>query len=129
VSSSEAVTRGVRVRVHARFSPEHADRRSRKWYFLYTIRITNEADQAVQLLNRHWTITNATGDVQEVRGPGVIGKQPTLLPGESFEYTSGCPLGTPFGSMHGTYEMVAEDGEEFLVQIAPFALRESEVFH
>jgi ApaG protein len=80
-------------------------------------------------MNRHWTITNATGDVEEVRGPGVVGRQPVLRPGESFEYTSGCPLKTPFGSMHGTYEMVTEGGETFLAEIAAFALSEPSMLH
>jgi ApaG protein len=125
-TTSEAVTQGVRVEVTARFSPEHSDQGRRKWFFLYTIRITNEGLQTVQLLNRHWVITDANGEVEEVRGPGVVGQQPVLRQGESFEYTSGCPLETPFGSMQGTYEMQVEGGETFQAEVAGFALRERE---
>jgi ApaG protein len=80
-------------------------------------------------LNRHWIITDANGHVEEVQGPGVVGKQPVLHPGENFEYTSGCPLKTPFGSMHGSYEMTTQGGDRFDVMIAPFALRENEAFN
>jgi ApaG protein len=130
VSSSEAVTRHVRVQVDCRFSSERSDPARREYFFLYTVRITNDGTEAVQLLNRHWIITNAHGRIEEVRGPGVVGQQPRLGPGESFEYTSGCPLDTPFGSMRGTYELVASDrGERFDIEIAPFALREEGHFH
>ena len=129
VPSSEAVTRGVRVVVNARYSASHSDPAKREWFFLYTVVITNEGEETVQLVNRHWVIMNANGHIEEVRGPGVVGNQPTLKTGESFEYTSGCPLKTSFGSMHGEYEMVTEGGESFLAEIAPFALRESETFH
>jgi len=121
---SEAVTRGVRVSVTARYSPEYSDQNRRKWFFLYTIRITNEGSRTVQLLNRHWIITDANGEVEEVRGPGVVGRQPVLKQGESFEYTSGCPLETAFGSMQGTYEMQVEGGETFNANVAGFALRQ-----
>ena len=129
MSSSETVTRGVRVHVEARFSPNHSDPKKREWFFLYTIQIKNEASTTVQLVNRHWVITDAHGHVEEVRGPGVVGKQPVLKSGESFEYTSGCPLKTPFGSMRGSYEMVSESGDRFDATIAPFALRENEAFN
>jgi ApaG protein len=123
MSSSEAVTRGVRVKVHAEFSPSHSHPNQNRWFFLYTITITNESDVTVQLLTRHWTITDASAEVQEVRGPGVVGKQPVLEPGRSFEYTSGCPLPTPYGSMKGTYQMVTADGDPFDAEIAEFVLR------
>jgi len=129
VSSSETITKGVRVHVEARFSPNHSDPKKREWFFLYTIQIKNEASSTVQLVNRHWVITDAHGHVEEVRGPGVVGKQPVLKAGESFEYTSGCPLKTPFGSMRGSYEMVSESGDRFDATIAPFALRENEAFN
>ena len=121
---SEALTRGVRVSVTARYSPEYSDQSRRKWFFLYTIRITNEGSRTVQLLNRHWIITDANGEVEEVRGPGVVGQQPVLKHGESFEYTSGCPLETAFGSMQGSYEMQVDGGETFNANVAGFALRE-----
>ncbi|MFZ5895654.1 MAG: Co2+/Mg2+ efflux protein ApaG [Myxococcota bacterium] len=129
MSSSETITKGVRVHVEARFSPNHSDPKKREWFFLYTIQIKNEASSTVQLVNRHWVITDAHGHVEEVRGPGVVGKQPVLKSGESFEYTSGCPLKTPFGSMRGSYEMVSESGDRFDAAIAPFALRENEAFN
>jgi ApaG protein len=129
VSISEAVTRSVRVSVLSRFSKEHSDFQSGTWFFLYTVTITNEGADTVQLINRHWVITDAHGRVEEVRGAGVVGHQPTLKSGESFEYTSGCPLKTPFGSMRGTYEMATPDGARFLAEIAPFALRETTVLN
>lgn len=130
MSSSEAVTRHVRVHVECRFSPERSEPTRREYFFLYTVTITNEGAEPVQLLNRHWIITNAHGRVEEVRGPGVVGEQPRLGPGESFKYTSGCPLDTAFGSMRGTYELVAPGrGERFDIEIAPFALREDGHFH
>ena len=121
---SVQTTNGIRVQVRPRFSPEHSDRRNSQWFFLYTIRITNEGARAAQLLARHWVITDAYGHVEEVRGPGVVGKQPLLNPGEAFEYTSGCPLDTPFGTMEGTYSMVDLEGHQFEVTIPAFALRE-----
>lgn len=123
-SSSEATTRGIRVRVNARFDPERSSPREGRWFFLYTITITNVGDETVQLVSRHWIITDADGDVDEVRGPGVVGNQPVLSPGQSFEYTSGCPLPTPFGTMHGTYQMVTTGGEHFDADISPFSLHE-----
>ena len=127
--TSEAVTRGVRVQVQSQYSPERSDPVKNQWFFLYTITITNDGSETVQLLTRHWIITDADGKVEEVRGPGVVGKQPILKPGESFEYTSGCPLTTPFGLMEGTYQMVAEGGERFDAKIAPFTLSEPYTVH
>lgn len=126
ITESEAVTRSIRVRVRARYSQEHSDPHKPIWFFLYTITITNEGFETVRLLNRRWVITDAHGVVEHVRGPGVVGEQPTLGPGQSFEYTSGCPLPTEFGSMYGSYEMVVlATGERFDVEIAGFALRKS----
>jgi ApaG protein len=127
---SEVVTRGVRVKVESQFSPDHSDPREHRFFFVYTIRISNEGEATVQLINRHWIITDANGRVEEVRGPGVVGKQPVLKSGESFEYSSGCPLRTRFGSMHGEYEMLIVDtGERFDATIAPFPLRLSGTFN
>lgn len=123
MSSSTATTRGIRVTVDARFSPEHSSPERAHWFFLYTITIENTSDLTVQLLTRHWIITDGEGRVEEVQGPGVVGEQPVLMPGESFEYTSGCPLTTPLGSMVGTYQMVTPTGESFDVEIARFDLR------
>ena len=89
--TSEATTRGVRVQILARYSPERSQPSGNKWFFLYTVTIVNESTETVQLLTRHWVVTDGAGHIDEVRGPGVVGKQPTLAPGESFEYTSGWP--------------------------------------
>jgi ApaG protein len=128
-SSSEAVTNSVRVEVQSHYAPDHSQPFQCQWFFHYTVTITNEGDDTVQLLSRHWIITDAVGQTQEVRGPGVVGEQPVLAPGESFTYTSGCPLKTPSGVMRGTYSMVAEGGEHFDVEIAPFALHEPYTVH
>jgi ApaG protein len=127
--NSEALTRGVRVTVRSEYAPDKSEPSRNQWFFLYTVTITNEGPETVQLLTRHWLITHGTGHIEEVRGPGVVGKQPTLKPGESFEYTSGCPLPTPFGLMEGTYQMVTETGERFDAKIAPFTLSEPYTVH
>ncbi len=129
--SSEACTRGVRVEVRARYSPEHSDPQRSHWFFLYTIRIANEGDETVQLLSRHWIITDATGHVEEVRGPGVVGAQPLLETGEDFEYTSGCPLPTPFGIMEGTFQMILPESGDgvFEAEVARFELLEPHAVH
>jgi len=116
------MTRNIRIRVESRYDPERSDFENEQWFFVYTIRISNEGPETVQLISRHWIITDADGEVEEVRGPGVVGEQPVLEPDQSFEYHSGCPLGTAFGTMHGTYQMVTPKGEHFDVEIAPFAL-------
>ena len=124
MSSSEATTRNIRVRVQAQYDPSRSSPQQSRWFFLYTVNISNEGDKTVQLISRHWVITDGMGKVEEVRGPGVIGNQPVLAPGQSFEYTSGCPLTTPFGSMHGTYQMIYQGDEQFDIEIAPFTLTE-----
>ena len=129
VTSSEAVTAGVRVRVRARYSAAHSNPGDSQWFFLYEIRISNEGDATVQLTDRHWIIIDGSGRTEEVRGEGVVGKQPVLGPGESFEYTSGCPLTTPFGSMAGTYRMQREDGTEFQAEVGLFELVEPGAIH
>ena len=127
--TSEATTRGVRVSVVSEYAPERSKPASDLWFFLYTITIKNEGTETAQLITRHWIITDGTGHVEEVRGPGVVGKQPVLAPGESFTYTSGCPLRTPFGVMEGTYQMITEGGEQFDAKIAPFTLSEPYTVH
>jgi ApaG protein len=127
--ASEAVTKNVRVEVHSGFAPEHSLPPQGVWSFHYTVRITNEGRETVQLVNRHWIITDATGHVEEVRGPGVVGVQPVLAPGESFQYRSGCRLRTPSGVMRGTYHMTNADEDHFDVEIAPFALSEPYTIH
>lgn len=128
-SSSEAVTNNVRVEVESHYAPDRSQPFENRWFFHYTVRITNEGDETVQLLSRHWVITDGTGRVEEVRGPGVVGEQPVLAPGESFEYTSGCPLKTSTGTMRGTYQMVTEDGNHFDVEIGLFSLAEPYTVH
>lgn len=104
------------------FLPEHSHPPVQRYVFAYTVRVTNESQRQVQLLTRHWVITHGDGHVEEVRGPGVVGKQPMLRPGESFEYTSGCVLRTPRGTMHGSYQMVEDGGRELDVEIGRFLL-------
>lgn len=128
-SSSEAVTNNVRVGVESRYAADQSQPFQSHWFFHYTVRISNEGDETVQLLSRHWIITDGAGRVEEVRGSGVVGEQPVLAPGETFEYTSGCPLKTSTGSMRGTYQMVSEDGTHFDVEIAPFMLAEPYTVH
>lgn len=119
---SEATTRGIRVRVQSSYVPERSDPEHGSWFFIYTVEVANQSNESAQLISRHWIITDANGAVREVRGPGVVGEQPTLAPGESFTYTSACPLETPFGTMHGAYQMVTGAGERFDAEIAPFSL-------
>jgi ApaG protein len=127
--TSESVTHAVRVSVLSEYAPERSRPDQQQWFFLYTITIANEGTETVQLLSRHWIITDGGGRVDEVRGPGVVGQQPVLDPGQSFTYTSGCPLSTPFGTMKGSYQMVTKGGENFDVQIAPFTLSEPYTVH
>jgi ApaG protein len=109
--SSEAVTRGIRVRVRSEYSAERSRPAKNEWFFLYTVTISNEGTEPVQLVTRHWIITDGTGKIDEVRGPGVVGKQPTLKPGE------------------GTYQMIAGSGERFDAKVAPFTLSEPYTVH
>jgi ApaG protein len=119
---SQAVTHGIRVLVRSSYIPEQSTPREHRYVFAYSIRIANEGSLPAQLISRHWVITHGTGHVEEVRGPGVVGAQPRLEPGQAFEYTSGCVLSTPHGTMHGTYEMKRDDGTTFNATIAPFSL-------
>ena len=119
---SDATTRGVRVEVQSAYVPERSSPRDSRFFFAYRVRISNAGEETVQLRSRHWVITDGDGKVEHVQGPGVVGEQPVLEPGESFEYTSFCPLPTPIGSMHGTYQMVPAGGSAFDAEIAPFPL-------
>ena len=127
VHFSEAVTKGIRVSVTSQFS--HAEPGRQRWNFTYTVHIANEGTETVTLVSRHWIITDGSNGVQEVKGPGVVGQQPTLAPGQAHEYTSGCQLSTPFGLMRGTYQMETRDGVEFNAEIAEFALTEPYTVH
>ena len=117
-----AVTRKIEVTVEPAFMPERSIPEKGQFFWSYTIVITNSGAETVQLRTRHWIITDANGKQEEVRGPGVVGEQPVLAPGERFEYTSGVPLPTASGFMTGTYQMVSESGERFDIDIPAFSL-------
>jgi len=117
-----ATTRGVTVRVSVSFLAEQSEPAKGRWFWAYHIRIENEGSQAVQLLTRHWVIVDGRGVKHEVQGEGVVGEQPVIEPGGSFDYVSGCPLHTPTGAMEGSYRMVDEDSATFDVAIPRFAL-------
>lgn len=119
---SDTLTDGIRIVVAPRYVPEHSNPAARQYLFAYHVTIRNEGQRTAQLRSRHWVITNGEGRTEEVRGPGVVGHQPVLKPGEAFEYTSQCPLDTPVGTMHGSFQMVSEDGPAFDARIAPFRL-------
>ncbi len=119
----------VEVTVETQYLPDQSDPGEERYFFAYRIHITNVGTVAAQLVSRHWIITDAAGKVEEVRGLGVVGNQPLLQPGESFEYGSGCPLPTPVGTMKGTYQMVAEDGTRFDAGIAEFVLAMPRTLH
>jgi ApaG protein len=119
----------ITVSARATHIPEQSDPQAGRYVFAYTITIANTGSIAAQLISRHWIITDGDGDVQEVRGLGVVGEQPYLEPGERFEYTSGTALATPVGTMQGSYQMVAADGERFDSPIPPFTLRVPQLLH
>lgn len=119
----------IEVSAESFYLAEQSDPDEGHYVFAYRITLRNTGTVSAQLVSRHWIITDGNGDVQEVRGLGVVGEHPDLAPGESFEYTSGCALTTPVGSMHGTYQMVAADGERFEAEIPEFALLVPNVLH
>ena len=119
----------IRISVQTAYLPDQSEPDAERFVFSYTITIRNDGQGPARLLNRHWVITDANGEVQEVRGEGVVGEQPYLRPGESFRYTSGTVLATPVGSMEGEYEMVADDGALFLAPIAAFSLSVPRTLH
>ena len=120
---SEATTNEIRVEVMSSYSSENSRPLEDNWVFQYTVRITNQGPETVQLISRHWIITDGVGHTEEGQGPGVVGVQPVLAPDESFHYSSWCPLKTPTGRMHGTYQMARANGSQFDIEIAPFALK------
>src|ERR1700728_5345434 len=117
-----AITRGIEVSVEPTYLEENSSPATSRYLWAYRVTIENQGRETVQLLSRHWMITNARGELTEVRGSGVIGKQPVLKPGESHTYTSGAPLNTPSGMMGGSYEMESDSGERFHVEIPTFSL-------
>lgn len=127
---SDTTTHGIRIQVKPEYLPGQSMPGAGRWLFAYHITITNHSLRSVQLLSRHWVITNGEGKVDEVSGPGVIGQQPVLGPNAAFTYTSGCPLDTPVGTMHGEFQMVVtETGEMFDAHIAPFRLAQPGVLN
>ncbi len=127
MSSSEATTLGVKVSVEANYDAERSQPAQHVWFFRYTITVTNQKSETVQLLSRHWIITDASGHVDEVRGLGVVGQQPAIEPGESFSYDSGAQLKTASGRMEGTYHMSTESGQLFDVKIGRFDLTQTTI--
>jgi ApaG protein len=119
----------ITVTAQSVFIPEQSDEQADRYVFAYTITITNTGNVPAQLISRHWTIRDAENQVQEVKGLGVVGEQPLLQPGESFEYTSGSSIATPVGTMRGTYQMVADDGTKFEAEIPEFTLSMPRVLH
>ena len=119
----------IDIQTKVNFLPEQSDESGSRFVFSYTITITNLGNQTVKLVSRHWIITDADHQVQEVRGQGVVGEQPVLKPGEGFRYTSGAVIETPVGTMHGTYQMVAEDGRAFDATIPRFILSAPRTLH
>ena len=126
---SEALSNGILVEVESEYVPEQSDPQNQAYLFTYHITITNQSFESIQLISRHWIITDGDGKVEEVQGPGVVGEQPVLEPGETFEYSSFCPLKTPMGTMKGSYQMQAESGESFEAEIAEFSLKPSYTLH
>src|SRR5436309_14592375 len=122
----QSVTRNIEVTVTPQYLAERSSPETGEYFWAYTIEITNRGPETVQLRTRHWSITDAMGRRQEVRGAGVVGKQPVLKPGESFEYTSGVPLPTPSGFMTGTYGLASVNGEAFEIEIPTFSLNSPE---
>jgi ApaG protein len=120
--SSTATTNGIRVEVRSTYLADRSSPRDNSYLFAYTVRISNVGSETAQLISREWIITNADGEVERVKGQGVVGEQPVLQPGGSFEYTSFCPLKTAVGAMQGSYQMVTPEGERFDAVIAPFTL-------
>jgi ApaG protein len=125
--SSDATTLGVNVQVVSEYDSERSRPLQHQWFFRYTITITNQKAETVQLLSRHWIITDAHGHVEEVRGLGVVGQQPAIEPGESYTYSSGAPLTTSSGRMEGTFQMAAQSGQLFDVKIARFNLEQTTI--
>ena len=122
VRTSDTTTRGIRIEVQSTYMPERSAPKDSQFLFEYHVRISNVGSETAQLISREWIITNADGEVERVKGPGVVGEQPILTPGGSFEYRSFCPLKTPVGSMHGSYQMLTASNDRFDAIISPFTL-------
>ena len=119
---SDLATEGIRIQAAAQFLPQESDPDRQQYVYIYRIIITNEGDSSAKLLTRHWVIRDADGHRKDVKGPGVVGEFPELAPGESFQYISGCPLSTAWGTMEGTYTMERDNGDRFMAEIGRFFL-------
>ena len=126
---SDTTTRGIRIQVESTYLADQSSPRDGRYLFAYHVRISNVGSDTAQLVSREWIITSAEGEVERVKGPGVVGEQPVLAPGTSFVYTSYCPLKTPVGSMQGSYQMLTSGGETFDAGIAPFTLAAPHALH
>jgi len=126
-SGSITITDGIKVEVLPEYMPDHSEPEKNQYFFSYRVLITNQGDKSVRLLSRHWIIINSDGDREDIEGPGVVGYLPELNTGESFEYSSSCPMDTEWGTMEGTYTFMREDGEKFKAKIGRFYLISSKV--
>ena len=126
---SDTTTRGIRIQVRSAYLPAESAPAEQQYFFTYHVKISNAGSDTAQLVAREWIITDAEGQVERVKGPGVIGEQPVLTPGTTFEYSSFCPLNTSVGAMQGTYQMRAPDGEHFDAVISPFTLAVPNALH
>lgn len=123
-----AITQNIQVEVVPSYVPERSDPENKQYFYAYKIRITNHGDVSARVIHRHWKIKDGNGKVYEVQGSGVIGEQPMLAPGDSYEYTSFCPLHSPYGNMRGKYQMIDEFGNRFWVEVPVFFFRKPETF-
>ncbi|HJY63509.1 MAG TPA: Co2+/Mg2+ efflux protein ApaG [Ignavibacteria bacterium] len=126
-TASVTITDDIKVEVFPEYLPEQSEPEKNRYFFSYRVLITNLSNKSVRLISRHWIIINAEGDREDVEGPGVVGYLPELNPGESFEYSSSCPMDTEWGTMEGTYTFMREDGEKFKAKIGRFYLVSSKV--
>ena len=126
---SETVTHGIRIKVSTKYELEHSDPGKNNFIYSYHVVIRNESDDVVTLISRHWIISNSSDRTEQVRGIGVVGETPTIYPGDSFQYSSFCPLDTEWGTMEGSYQMQKEDGSIFDAIIDKFLLTRNEIIH
>jgi ApaG protein len=126
---TQYTTADILIEVQTKFVPEQSHPEAQHYFFAYTIRVTNKGSKTTQLLSRHWVITDGWGRIEEVKGAGVVGQQPRIRPGETFEYSSFCPLPTPTGTMRGQYQMQNDSGEKFDTEIPAFYLIEPNSYH
>lgn len=126
---SDTKTRDLRITVRPEFVDAQSDMSAEQYLFAYHVTLSNEGAEKLQVISRHWIITDGNGEVEEVRGPGLVGETPILLAGESFEYSSACPLKTPIGTMEGSFQVICEDGSAYPARIDPFLLAKPGSLH